>query len=42
MVAKKHFTLDIDSIPSAIEKYFKANTQFEYEISKADEEKLLL
>ena len=42
MVAKKHFTLDIDSIPSAIDEYFKVNTQFEYEISKVDDKGLLL
>ena len=34
--------MDIDSIPSVIEEYFNANTQFEYEISKLDDKGLLL
>ena len=42
MARKKHFILDIDSIPSVIEEYFNANTQFEYEISKLDDKGLLL
>lgn len=42
MARKKHFILDIDNIPSVIEEYFNANTQFEYEISKLDDKGLLL
>lgn len=42
MARKKHFVLDIDNIQSAIDEYFKVNTQFEYEISKVDDKGLLL
>lgn len=42
MARKKIFSLDIESIPSAIDDFFKANTQFEYEISKVDDKGLLL
>ena len=42
MARKKHFCLDIESIPSIIDEYFKANTQFEHEIAKIDDSGLLL
>ena len=42
MARKKHFVLDIDNIQSAINEYFKVNTQFKYEISKVDDKGLLL
>ena len=42
MARKKHFYLDIESIPSVINEYFKANTQFEHEIAKIDDSGLLL
>lgn len=42
MARKKHFVLDIDNIQSAIDEYFKVNTQFKYEISKVDDKGLLL
>lgn len=42
MARKKHFYLDIESIPSVIDDYFKANTQYEHEIAKNDDSGLLL
>ena len=42
MARKKHFYLNIESIPSVIDDYFKANTQFEHEIANNDDSGLLL
>ncbi len=42
MASKKHYALDIENIPSIIDEYFKANTQFKYEISKSDDKGLML
>lgn len=41
MAQKKHYSLAIENIPSAIEEYFKANTSFEYEIINHTEKGLV-
>ena len=41
MAQKKHYSLAIENIPSAIEEYFKANTSFEYEIANHTDKGLI-